>query len=50
MTWIKLTSKKRMITELRWRMHGVAFYSMAALEIKVTRNRLSKRGYMSIAL
>ena len=30
MSWIKLTERKRMITELRWRMHGVAFYSMAA--------------------
>ena len=34
MTWIKLTRKKRLITKLRWRMHGVAFHSMAALEVE----------------
>ena len=48
MTWIKLTSKKRMITELRWRMHCVAFHSMTALE-EYTRNRLSSNGNMSFA-
>ena len=46
LTWIKLTGKERMITELRWRMHGVAIYSMAALLSPggCTRNRLSKSG------
>ena len=28
MVWIKLTGKERMISMLRWQMHGVAFYSM----------------------
>ena len=47
-TWIKLTRKERMITELRWRMRGVAFYSMAARSR--IRNRLSSNGQEDMSL
>ena len=49
LTWIKLTGKERMITELRWRMRGVAFTPWAhscRLESATgtgNRNRLSNK-------